>query len=137
MSTSLLCVYGGHSDCGYKDCTCKCHQGLIVDAEHKVQLSRISDPITSHEAAASLSPKAMETIITKVVTIVKLYPGVIREEIAIQLGDPNWDRVGKRLSDAERLNLIFKGAPRKATNGRKQSSWWPISALGEQPALFS
>ena len=26
MTTTLICLYGGHRDCRGKDCTCKCHK---------------------------------------------------------------------------------------------------------------
>ena len=90
-------------------------------------VSRSTDIETSHEAEVSITPTIRLAMIRRVTSVIIRAPGSTREEVSNQLLEENWDKVGKRLADAENLRLITKGPPKIASNGRRQATWWPAN----------
>ncbi len=93
--------------------------------------SRASDPETSRLAEQSVTPEPRMSMVRLVVEHVRAWcdvmsTGMTREDCARMMGTDNWDKVGKRLSDAEKLGFIRKQGTRRASNGRLQSCYFPV-----------
>ena len=86
-------------------------------------LSRTTDPITSHEAAARVD---VQTQCERVLGALKRYPGSTSKELADK-GDLNRYMVARRLPDLLQQGLARKGTPRSCNIGMGRAvPWWPV-----------
>lgn len=88
--------------------------------------ARVSDPVTSHLAAADHTSSGKRgRHIGIVIDTVRRHPGKTSAELAPICGLERHE-VARRTSDAERCGAIRKGAIRRCnTSGRSAVTWWP------------
>jgi len=97
---------------------------------HPRAMSRRSDPSSSHEAAQHMFTSGK---IDKYVSIIAkacyFHPGTTGRELAVftkESDDLDYESLHKRLADAERRGLIYRGRQRVCSvTGRKATEWWP------------
>ena len=96
-----------------------------------VPASATADPVTSHEAAAAITASGTRAAQTRTVAdVVKQKPGATSAELAAAFG---MDRhmVAKRLPDAEKAGLVYRGPARvcETTRGKRPLqavTWFPL-----------
>lgn len=89
------------------------------------RLARSSDHWTSKRAAEEIVPE-LSSLRREVLRLVKEYPGSIARELTDIAGHRDERKVGRRLSELERMDLVRRGEERRcAVTGRQCSTWWP------------
>lgn len=101
--------------------------------------SRLTDPDTSHEAAAEIAKSgagdAQRDLCVKAVT---LWPGRTTAELAELMVKAGWPvvpaacrwMVARRCPEARRLGLVESGSPRKCTaTGKRAMTWTPRATV--------
>lgn len=86
-------------------------------------LARATDPSTSHAAAASIEPTALED---RVLQCLRRNPhGLTSTEIAERLNLAPWT-VSPRIKPMREKGLVLdSGIKRKGASGRSSIVWWP------------
>lgn len=89
--------------------------------------ARISDPITSHLAAADHTASGKRgKHIGIVIDAVRRYPGKTSAELVLLCGLERHE-VARRTSDAARCGAVRKGEIRRCNiSGRSAVTWWPV-----------
>lgn len=88
--------------------------------------ARVSDPVTSHLAAAEHTDSGKRgRHIGIVIDAVRRHPGKTSAELAPICGLERHE-VARRTADAEHAGAIRKGQSRRCdTSGRSAVTWWP------------
>ena len=93
---------------------------MIVDSAGSPALARGSDPVTSHEAAASFDTTSLEFIVLQVIKLSGQY-GCIGDDVVRALPLLGIQTVSPRYAPLERKGFIFRmGDKRRAKSGRSQ-----------------
>jgi len=93
-------------------------------------MSRRSDPGSSHEAAQHMiSSGKIDKYVSIIAKASDLHPGTTGRELAVFTKESDgldYESLHKRLADAERSGLIYRGRQRVCSvTGRKATEWWP------------
>jgi hypothetical protein len=92
--------------------------------------ARLTDPITSHLAAAENAPRRPAQV-EMVTELVEAFPGLTSQELAQQTGEDRY-MLARRLPDAERKHLVTKAEPRMChVSNRMAVTWKPITGQGD------
>lgn len=88
-------------------------------------LARSGDPSTSQAAAAATLATVSE-VQEWAASCVRKMPGKTQRELAARYCKDDPRKIGRRLSECERLCLVRRGEARKCrVSGRMAETWWP------------
>lgn len=93
-------------------------------------LSRPTDPETSKEAGRDIVP-SLAQLHRWTSDCVSLTPGLTQRELGSTYCPDDPRKIGRRLSECERLGLLHRGPARVCSiSGRRAETWWPNQGLG-------
>lgn len=94
--------------------------GVLTDTPR----SRVTDPVTSHEAADAIKASGeLGRQQIAVLEAVRRWPGLTSLELGARLDIDRW-AVARRLPELEPVH-VRKGDPR-TINSRRHVTWWPV-----------
>lgn len=92
-----------------------------------IELARATDPETSNESAAAMTHTKLAALHRWAVQCVTERPGLTAAELAVIFCATDPRKIGRRLVECVRKELIKTGEPRKCSvTGRRAQTWLPI-----------
>jgi len=101
---------------------------MISDVQPRNPIARLSDPVTSHVAAAQVTASGLRDKQAWIVLdLVRRFAGSTSAELAAH-GDVDRYVTARRLPELEQLGFVYRAGIKSAcrVTGKAALSWWPV-----------